>query len=264
MIHEHRLDTARGTFRCLEAGAGWPVLLLHAFPLMADMWRPQLERVAQGWRYLAPDLRGFGGSPSGSLRPTIDDYAADIEAVLDALEIETAAIGGLSMGGYITFALYRRAPDRFTSILLADTKSEADTPEGRDNRRAMSALVNAEGVGAVADKMLPRLLSANADPEAVAMTRRLIEQNTVEGIDYAIHAMIGRPDSTPDLSQMALPILLIVGQEDVLTPPGDSERIQRATGRSQLVVLPGVGHLSNLEAPEAFSIALGSFLSSSI
>ncbi len=92
----------------------------------------------------------------------MDDYAADVEAVLDALEIETAAIGGLSMGGYITFALHRRAPDRFTSILLADTKAEADTPEGRENRRAMSALVNAEGVGAVADQMLPKLLSASA------------------------------------------------------------------------------------------------------
>jgi 3-oxoadipate enol-lactonase len=264
MIHEHRLETARGTFRCLEAGAGWPVLLLHAFPLTADMWRPQLERGAQGWRYLAPDVRGFGGSPSGSLRPTMDDYAADVEAVLDALEIETAAIGGLSMGGYITFALHRRAPDRFTSILLADTKAEADTPEGRENRRAMSALVISEGVAAVADKMLPKLLSSNADREAVATTRRLIERNTVEGIDNAIHAMMGRPDSTPDLSRMAVPMLVIVGREDVLTPPADSERIQRAAGRSQLVVLTGAGHLSNLEAPEAFSTALANFLSSSM
>jgi len=264
MIHERKLETARGTFRCLEAGAGWPVVLIHAFPLTADMWRPQLERRAQGWRYVAPDVRGFGGSPSGSLRPTMDDYAADVEAVLDALEIETAAIGGLSMGGYITFALHRRAPERFTSIVLADTKAEADTPEGRENRRAMSALVISEGVGAVADKMLPKLLAANADPEAVATTRRLIERNSVEGIDNAIHAMMGRPDSTPDLPHMTVPMLVIVGEEDVLTPPADSERIQRATGRSQLVVLTGAGHLSNLEAPETFSTALVNFLSSAM
>jgi pimeloyl-ACP methyl ester carboxylesterase len=112
--------------------------------------------------------------------------------------------------------------------------------------------------------MLPKLLSASADAEAVATTRRLIERNTVEGIDDAIHAMMGRPDSTPDLARMTVPMLVIVGQEDVLTPPADSERIQRATGRSQLVVLTGVGHLSNLEAPEAFSTALANFLSSSI
>jgi 3-oxoadipate enol-lactonase len=262
MIHERKVETARGRFRCLEAGAGWPVLLVHAFPMTADMWRPQLERVPQGWHYLAPDVRGFGGSPLGSLRPTMDDYAADVEAMMDALELETAAIGGLSMGGYITFALHRRAPERFTRIILADTKAEADTAEGRENRRALSALVNSAGVGAVADKMLAKLVSVHADPELVSTVRRTIEQNSAEGLDCAIHAMMGRPDSTPDLLRMKLPILVIVGEEDVLTPPADSERIHTPTERSQLVILPGVGHLANLEAPDAFSTALENFLTS--
>lgn len=260
MILEHQLDTVRGRFRCLEAGAGWPVLLIHAFPLTADMWRPQLERAPEGWRYLAPDVRGFGASPLGSPRPTIDDYAADMESLLDALEIESASIGGLSMGGYITFALHRRAPERFTSIVLADTKAEADTAQGRENRRAMSALVRAEGVGAVADTMLPKLMSGQADPQLVRTVRRLIERNTADGIDAALHAMMDRPDSTPDLPRMAVPVLVIVGGEDVLTPPADSERIRSACPRSQLVVLPGAGHVSNVEAPEAFSKALENFL----
>jgi pimeloyl-ACP methyl ester carboxylesterase len=264
MIHEGWLNTARGRFRCLEAGAGWPVLLIHAFPLTADMWRPQLEAVPQGWRYVAPDVRGFGASPIGSSRPSIDDYAADMEGVMDALEIESAAIGGLSMGGYIIFALHRRAPERFSSVILADTKAEADTAEGRENRRAMSALVNDEGVSSVADRMLPRLLSAHADPALVHTTRQIIEQNTADGIDCAIHAMMDRPDSTPDLPRLAVPVLVIVGEEDVLTPPADSQRIQSATERSQLVVLPGVGHLSSLEAPGAFSTALANFLTSSM
>jgi pimeloyl-ACP methyl ester carboxylesterase len=262
MIHERMIETARGRFRCLEAGAGWAVVLLHAFPMIADMWRPQLERVPQGWRYLAPDVRGFGASPGGSRRPSMDDYAADVEATMDALGIESGAIGGLSMGGYITFALHRRAPERLTQIILADTKAEADTPEGRENRRAMSALVNSEGVGAVADRMLPRLLSSKADSRLVRTVRHGIEQNTPEGLDGAIHAMMERPDSTPDLARIKVPVLVIVGEEDALTPPADSERIQRATGRSQLVVLPGVGHLSNLEAPDAFSTALENFLTS--
>jgi pimeloyl-ACP methyl ester carboxylesterase len=263
MIHERWLDTERGRFRCLEAGAGWPVFLIHAFPLTADMWRPQLDRVPQGWRYLAADVRGFGGSPAGSLSPTLDDYAADVESVMDALEVETAVIGGLSMGGYISFGLHRRSPDRFTSLVLADTKAEADTAEGRESRRAMSALVTSEGVGAIADRMLPKLLSEHADPNLVRTTRHIIEQNSAEGIDAAIHAMMDRPDSTADLPRMAVPILVIVGEEDVLTPPADSQRIQDATERSQLVVLPGVGHLSNLEAPDAFSTALENFLASS-
>jgi 3-oxoadipate enol-lactonase len=266
MIHEHRLDTARGRFRCLDAGAGWPVLLIHAFPLTADMWRPQLERVAPGWRYLAPDVRGFGASPAGSAQPTMDDYAADIEAVMEALEIETAVIGGLSMGGYIALALHRLAPDRFTSLVLADTRAEADTAEGRQGRRAMSELVRAEGAGAVADRMLPKLLSGRslADADLPTAVRRMIEGNTTDGIDYAIHAMMDRPDSTPDLPGLSVPVLVIVGGEDQLTPPADSERMQRAIERSQLVVLPGAGHLSSLEVPDAFSTALANFLTSSM
>ena len=231
--------------------------------MTADMWRPQLERVPQGWRYIAPDVRGFGAFSSGPLEVGMDDYAADVEAVMDALEIESAAIGGLSMGGYIIFALHRRAPDRFTSIVLADTKSEADTAEGRENRRAMSALVRSDGVGAVADRMLPKLLSKDADPRLVRTVRRIIEQNSADGLDLAIHAMMDRPDSTPDLSRMNAPVLVIVGEEDAFTPPDDSERMQRLIERSQLVVLPGVGHLSNLEAPDAFSTALESFVTSS-
>ena len=266
MIHERRLNTARGRFRCLDAGAGWPVVLIHAFPLTADMWRPQLEGVAQGWRYVAPDLRGFGASHAGAAPATMDDYAADVEAIMDTLEIETAVVGGLSMGGYVTFAFHRRASERLSGVVLADTKAEADTPEGRDRRLAMSALVRSSGSRAVADKMLPTLLSdtSRADAALLARVRALIEGNQPEGIDHAIHAMMARPDSTPDLARLQLPLLIVVGEDDVLTPRADSERILNATGRSQLVVLPGAGHLSNLEAPAAFSTALANFLTSSI
>ena len=117
--------------RWLESGAGWPVLLIHAFPLNAEMWRPQLDQVPDGWRFIAPDLRGFGGSrPSGAPVASLDDYAADLEVLLDHLKIDEAVMGGLSMGGYVTFALFRRAPDRFTGMLLADTRSQADTAGG--------------------------------------------------------------------------------------------------------------------------------------
>ncbi|MEO7274742.1 MAG: alpha/beta hydrolase [Vicinamibacterales bacterium] len=265
MIVERTVTTAQGTLRVLDAGAGWPVLLIHAFPLSADMWRPQLEAVPQGWRYVAPDLRGFGRSPAGPTPPGVDDYAADVEAVLDALEIETATIGGLSMGGYVTFALHRRAPERFTSLVLADTKAEADTADGRDARRKMSALVNERGVGAVADSMLPKLLSEQSrTSELPGVVRALIEGNSVQGVDHAIQALMTRPDSTGDLATLRLPVLVIVGEEDALTPRADSERIVAATERSQLVVVPGAGHLSNLEAPAAFSTALANFLRSSL
>ena len=265
MIVERTVTTSQGAFRVLDAGAGWPVLLIHAFPLSAEMWRPQLESVPQGWRYIAPDLRGFGGSPAGPEPPTMDDYAADLESVLDALGVETAAIGGLSMGGYATFALHRRAPERFTSLVLADTRAEADTPEGREGRRDMSALVKDRGVGAVADSMIPKLLGERSrNGDLAPLVRGLIEANSVTGVDHAIHALMTRPDSSGDLPALRLPVLVMVGEEDGLTPKADSERMIRATERSQLVVLPGAGHLSNLEAPEAFSTALANFLRSSL
>ena len=266
MIRDALLKTTRGPIRCLEAGAGWPCVLIHAFPLTADMWRPQLDRVPAGWRMIAPDSRGLGGTPPAVDPPSMDDYAADVEAVMDALEIESAIVGGLSMGGYIAFALHRRAADRLTGVMLADTRAEADTPEGRDARRAMSELVRTKGVAAVADSMLPRLLGATAsrDARVVAEVRRMIVGNSVEGVDHAIHALMGRPDSTPVLPRFAVPALVVVGSEDQLTPVANSEALQRGIPRSQLVVLPGAGHLSNLEAPEAFATALENFLMSSM
>ena len=268
MVHELTVETPAGAIRCLESGSGWPVVLIHAFPLTADMWRPQLDRAPQGWRFLAPDLRGFGGSPLPSPpgTRTIDDYAADVEALLDSLEIERGVVGGISMGGYVTFALLRRAPERCTAVVLADTKASADTPEGRTARREMSALLRSRGPSAVADQMIPKLLGAAARQDAalVARVREMIERNTVEGLDSAIQAMLARPDSTPGLQRIPVPALVITGEEDEPAPLVESEAMHRAIGRSQLVVLPGKGHLSNLEAPDEFALALTNFLTSFI
>ena len=266
MVYENVADLRDRKVRYLEAGAGWPLLLIHAFPLCADMWRPQLEAVPDGWRFIAPDLRGFGGeAPPDGQPPTMDDFAADLQRLLDALEIERAMIGGLSMGGYVTFALYRRAPERFTRMLLADTRSQADTPEGRQARKAMSRLVRTEGPPAVARQMLPKLLGETTRrerPELAEQVERMVRKSRASGIDGAIHAMMTRPDSTPDLSRISVPALIIAGEEDTLTPVSDSEALQRSIERSHLVVLPGAGHLSNLEAPEEFSRALANFLAS--
>jgi 3-oxoadipate enol-lactonase len=253
--------------RILDAGGGWPVVLLHAFPLSADMWRPQLEHVPQGWRFLAPDLRGFGPSrPAVSDPLTMSDYASDVGALLDALELERAWVGGLSMGGYVSFEVFRRMPERLYGLLLADTRPQADTPEGRQGRRATSELLLAKGLTALADQMLPKLLGATSHRERSldGEVRRMIEANSVAGVDAAIHAMMVRPDSTPDLARIACPTLIIVGDEDQLTPRADSELMHQEIVRSQLVVLPGAGHLSSVEIPDRFSAALENFLTSNI
>src|SRR5579872_2429799 len=133
-ITRRTTGTARGPMTWLEAGAGWPLVLLHGFPLTAEMWRPQLERVPDDWRFIAPELSSAVGAAG---ERTIDDYAADVAALLDALAVDEAVIGGLSMGGYIAFALFRRSPALFSGLILADTRPQGDTAQVRDGRMKM-------------------------------------------------------------------------------------------------------------------------------
>jgi pimeloyl-ACP methyl ester carboxylesterase len=253
--------------RYLEAGSGWPLVLLHAFPLNADLWRPQLERIPRGWRFLAPDLRGFGRGIPPSTPMSIADVADGVNAFLDAMEIDNAVIAGLSMGGYVLMQLYRTAAERFTAMVLANTKATTDSPEARAAREQMAVLVRREGPPAVADQMLPKLLGATshrARPYLAPVVRRLIESNTAEGIEAAIHAVKERPDSMSTLARSAVPALVITAEEDAIIPISESEAMQRTIPRAVLVVLPAAGHLSSLEVPDDFSEALGNFLRSNL
>lgn len=268
MVRECTVGVGDERVRFLEAGAGWPVVLIHAFPLNADMWRPQLERVPEGWRFIAPDLRGFGRNASRTHpAPSMEAFAADIVSMLDALEIERAAVGGVSMGGYITFAFLRKAPERCSTVLLANTRAQADTAEGVAARQKMSELVRAAGPSAVADQMLPKLLGATSlgeRPGLASRVRAMIESSGAEGIDAAIHGMMKRPDSTAMLPSISVPALIVAGEEDAIIPLSDAEMLDREIPRSRLVVLRTAGHLSNLEVPDDFSMALADFLAASL
>jgi pimeloyl-ACP methyl ester carboxylesterase len=262
MIRERVVSIKSGSVRYLESGAGRPLVLLHAFPLFSDMWRPQLEQPPEGWRLLAPDLRGFGPGAQGAAA-TIDDLAGDVDLWLDAMRIDTAAIGGLSMGGYVTLALFRRAPSRFTAMILANTKAAADTPEGRAARDQLSALVRAKGPSAVADQMIPKQLgetSRTTRPHLAPLVRTLIETNSADGIDGASQAMKGRPDSMDLLPRIACPALVIASDEDTLIPVSEGEAMHRLLQKSRFTTLPRAGHLSSLESPAEFSAALAAFL----
>lgn len=263
-ISERSIQTPRGAMTWLDAGRGWPVILLHGFPLTADMWRPQLDTVPDGWHFIAPHLRGFGSGPPVEGPMSMADYAADVTALMDALALEDAAIGGLSMGGYITFALHRSAPDRFTRMILADTRAEADTPQGREARIQMRELLARTGPPAIAAQMLPKLLSPLASAETVALVRRTIESAGAPAIDAALGALMDRPDSTAELARISCPVLIAVGDADVITPPSDGERMRSAITRSSLAVIPNAGHLANLEQPAAFSRAVADFLASAL
>jgi len=268
-IREQHVTIAGRAVRYLEAGEGEPVLLIHAFPLSADLWRPQLAAPPPGWRLLAPDLRGFRGSGAGpgDVAPqgdvTVDDYARDLIALLDHLKVARAVVGGVSMGGYVTFSLLRQAPDRVRALVLADTRPQADGEEGRAKRREMLALIERGGVEAVAGAMLPALVgrtSHNERPEVVAEVRRLVLANHPAAVRAAVSAMMTRSDSTPLLASIACPTLVVVGEEDVITPVADATALHDAIAGSRLAVLPEAGHLASLETPRAFDAALARFL----
>ncbi|HEX2443325.1 MAG TPA: alpha/beta hydrolase [Vicinamibacterales bacterium] len=244
--------------RVLESGRGKPLLLLHAFPLSADLWRPQLEAPPDGWRIIAPDLKMADGSS-----PSMDEYAAGVEAVAASLALDNPVVGGLSMGGYVIFALLRRARLSIRALVLADTRAEADTDEGRANRKKMIALAEAEGAAGIAREMVPKLLGQTTTrqrPEVVATVRALIEANSPQAITTALQAMMHRPDSTPLLATIDVPTLVIVGEEDGLTPPPNSESLHRGIRGSRLERVPEAGHLSSLERPDVFNEALDGFL----
>lgn len=240
------------------------VVLVHAFPLSAELWEAQRPALPDGWRLFTPDLPGFGGS-TGPPAMTVGAMAMSVLAAMDARGIGRAVIGGMSMGGYVTFAMLRLAPDRFSGLVLVDTRATADNDQQKDGRRKMMATARERGAAAIADEMLPKLLGETTRrerPEVGARVRRMIEGNRPDTIAGAVEAMMTRPDSTPLLGEVSVPTLIVCGDEDRLTPPSDSEAMHHAIPGSRLVLLPGAGHLSSLETPEPFNEALRDFVSS--
>jgi 3-oxoadipate enol-lactonase len=262
----HHVEVGGRRLAWLQAGQGQPVVLLHAFPLSAEMWQPQLDAIPHGWRLIAPDLRGLGESAGPPAR-SVDDHAEDVLALLRHLSLERAVIGGLSLGGYITFAVYRHAAQRFRALVLADTRAEPDTPEARLGREQMQAAVHEKGATAAADGMLPKLLRPRALTDAASAPERdhlrnLMLRNTPAGIIDALETLKTRPDSRPTLPLITAPTLIIVGEEDQATPPAMSETMREHLQAAPVtkIIIPDAGHMSNLEQPQAFNNALWSFL----
>lgn len=263
----HAVLLGRRHVTYLEAGTpdGRTLVLLHAFPLNADMWRPQLSTPPKGWRVLAPDLAGFGGTDDHERENVgLDDYAADVLAWLDRLDIGPVVLGGLSMGGYVALAIARLAPERLAALILADTKAPADSEEARAGRDRMRETLSDRGPDGVAEAMLPKLLGATsqrARPELASDVRSMILSNAPAAIRRGIQRLRDRPDATSVLPAISVPALVLVGEEDVVTPVDDAAALQKGMSRATLTVIPGAGHLSSLEAPTQFNAALEGFLS---
>jgi pimeloyl-ACP methyl ester carboxylesterase len=253
--------------RYLEAGSGTPLVLLHAFPLHANQWLPQIDRPPRGWRVIAPDLRGWGPGAANALAipDTIDGHADDILELLAHLDLARVVIGGLSMGGYVALALAAKASSRVAGLVLADTRASADTAEGRAKRDRTIARVAKDGPVAVARDLASGLVGATTraeQPDLVDVLDDFARAATRDGLTSTIRALRDRPDRTPLLGSIACPTLVICGDEDTITPPPASEALHAAIAGSRLVMIPRAGHLSNLEQPAAFNAALGTWAAS--
>lgn len=240
------------------------VVFLHAFPLQAEMWEPNLDAVPDGWRAVAPDLRGFGETPPFDGEASgMNDLAGDVVDLLDRLEITDAAVVGCSMGGYVLFELLKNAPNYVSAVALVSTRPGADSEEGRRNRQKMIEQVEGEGVEAIASQMVPKLLGTTSQrqrPDLMKHVRNLIVPNRPPAIKAAIKAMMERSDSTPLLNQIKVPTLILAGAEDTLIPPTEAEAMDRAIPASKCEVMPFAGHLPNLEQSVAFDGLLSQFL----
>jgi pimeloyl-ACP methyl ester carboxylesterase len=248
-----------------DHGAGLPVIFLHAFPLNRGMWDGDLAALLaeQRYRLVSLDWRGFGESDIPNDISTMELFADDVAGLMDQLGIEKAVLCGLSMGGYAAFVFLRRYPQRLSGLILADTKPAADTSEARANRENVAQLAESQGTGAIADLQLPRLLSEYTrqhHPEVEIRVRQMIESATAQGIAAASRGMARRLDSTDLLANIACPTLVVVGEQDALTPPAVAQEYAAQIAGAQYVVIPQAGHLSNLEQPDVFAGAVSGFL----
>ncbi len=246
-----------------EAGHGVPLLLIHGFPHDHTLWRPQLDGLHDAARVIAPDLRGFGIVEEVPHVMTMDDHAADIKALLDRLGIAKAVIGGLSMGGYVALAFAANYPEALLGLVLSNTRAVADSEQAREGRYVTAQKALDEGMAPIAESMLPKMIterSALANPDLSMAVENLIARQSPEAVAAAARGMAIRPDRTPMLATINVPVLVITGSADTLIPPAESEAMAVKIPDSEVVVIPDVAHLSNLEDPEAFNSAVRRFL----
>jgi pimeloyl-ACP methyl ester carboxylesterase len=260
------LEVGGRVLHYLDEGSGDPpVVLLHAFPLRAAMWEPQLIAWRDRYRVVAPDLPGFGGSdpPDDPARCSMGHYADGVLELAGTLGLGPFVLVGLSIGGYIAFEIVRRAPAALAGLVLADTRPGADSLEVMERRSSHQRELR-EGVAlASLGRQLVGGLVAPGSADRERMVREgvaMAVESRREGWIAALEAMKGRPDSTEDLAQIRAPTLVVVGEHDSSSPPEVAGRMCSRIPGAHLTIIPRAGHLSSMENPEAFNRAVGDFV----
>jgi pimeloyl-ACP methyl ester carboxylesterase len=243
------------------------LVLLHAFPVDSTMYDGVRATLERDVRLLTPNFRGFGGAPLGTEPPSLDVLADDVARLLDEQGVDRAAIGGTSMGGYVTMAFLRRHLDRVSALVLSNTKASADTDAARENRERIARTVESENsVREVHESVEPKLLgttSTQSRPDVAAKLHEIVDRANPAAVAWAQRAMAARPDSFADLRRADVPALVLAGEEDELMSIEDAQAMLYALPRGELATLPTVGHLGAFEDPGAWASAVGAVLASS-
>jgi len=247
-----------------DVGDGPPVLLIHGFPLCRKMWTPQAESLtAAGFRVITPDLRGFGESELGQGLPDMDSYADDIIGLMDFLGLETVLVGGMSMGGYVTLNLLDRFFSRIKAAMFIVTRSEADNPDGKATRTRLAASVEAGDRDAPVDffeEILFAETTPTENPQLVKQVRGWMSATQPSGLIGGLLAMRERKDYSNQLDRFQLPVMVIGAEEDRCISPDSSKWMGKFFLESTLHIIPGAGHMANLEKPKVFNRHLLDFL----
>lgn len=246
-------------------GDGPPLFLLHPFPTNHRFWAAIAPALAERYRLIIPDLRGHGASGPGSGPATMEKHAADLDALCRANQIEKAIFFGVSIGGYALFELWRRSGERIQALILCDTRAQADSPEGKTTRLQAASDVETKGPNDYLDGMVAKLLGETTrrnHPDLVRQARAMMAEMAVTGIAATLRGMAARGDSVPTLTTINVPTLVLVGEEDTLTPLSDAELMQRSIKGSKLVRIPAAGHYAPFEQPEAVINIVRPFLES--
>jgi 3-oxoadipate enol-lactonase len=239
-----------------------PIIFIHGFPFSHEMWKEQTALFADTHRVITYDVRGHGKSDLGDGHVMIDLLVDDLFGLMDHLGIQAANIVGLSMGGYIALRGIERDADRYLSLVLCNTKSEADTNEAKLKRAAAIRTIQTDGVQAFAEGFLKTVFSPESfdkRPEAVRKIRKIIEATPPATLCSTLIALAARTDTTESLGTIGVPTLVLVGENDQLTPPTAAKSMANRIPESKLFVLKHAAHLSNLENPEDFNRHLRDF-----
>jgi len=239
------------------------IIFIHGFPLNKSMWDTQAEALKENYRVIAYDIRGHGNSDQGIDEFFIELFVTDLLRLMEKLGIERSILCGLSLGGYIALNAVLKHPDRFDGLILNDTQCIADTPEIKENRCQAIISIKEKGVEQYADESIKKLFAPKSytkKKNVIAAVKEMIISTTKQSLCNTLHAMAERKETCDQLPEINIPVLIMVGKEDKITPIAAAQQMHEKMFNSKLEIIQHAGHLSNLENPTAFNTHLVNFL----